>query len=232
MYSIRKASARGVSRFDWLDSRHSFSFGDYHELEFMGYRSLRVINDDRIAPSKGFGTHPHRDMEIITYVLEGQLEHKDSLGTGSIIRPGEVQKMSAGSGILHSEFNPSADQSVHLLQMWILPDSRNVQPSYQQLKFERADRLGRFQLLASNEKRADTIHIQQDAKLLAAELTDAAQSAAYSLNPNRYAWLHVARGNAVVNGQSLDAGDGMAIHDENISVRSVSTAEVLLFDLA
>jgi redox-sensitive bicupin YhaK (pirin superfamily) len=198
----------------------------------MGFRSLRVINDDRVAPAGGFGTHAHRDMEIITYVLEGEIAHKDSLGTGSVIRPGDVQKMSAGSGIRHSEFNNSQTEPVHFLQIWIIPDRNGVAPGYQQLNFSKESKLGKLLLVASNEKRDDIIHIQQDAKMYVTVLDSNEQRVEHSLTAGRHAWVHVARGSAVVNGNVLKEGDGAAITEEpKVEISGSPSAEVLLFDL-
>ncbi len=232
MISVRKAEDRGVSRISWLDSRHTFSFSEYYDPEHMGFRSLRVINDDRVAPAGGFGTHGHRDMEIITYVLDGEIAHRDSLGTGSVIRPGDVQKMSAGTGIRHSEFNNSQTQPVHFLQIWIIPDRNGVAPGYQQLNFSREAKLGKLLLVASNEKRDDIIHIQQDAKMYVTVLESADQRVEHTLAADRHAWVHVARGSAVVNGNVLKEGDGAAISAEpKIEISGSPSAEVLLFDL-
>src|SRR3954451_3603748 len=229
MISVRKAEDRGASRISWLDSHHTFSFSDYHDPEHMGCRSLRVINDDRVAPAGGFGTHGHRDMEIITYVLDGELAHSDSLGTGSVIRPGDVQKMSAGSGIRHSEFNNSQTQPVHFLQIWIIPDRNGVAPGYQQLSFSRESKLGKLLLVASNEKRDDIIHVQQDAKMYVTLLESADQRVEHKLAPGRHAWVHVARGSAVVNGNTLKAGDGATITAESkIEISGSPAGEVLL----
>ena len=232
MISIRKAEDRGASRISWLDSHHTFSFSDFYDPQHMGFRSLRVINDDRVAPAGGFGTHAHRDMEIITYVLEGEIAHKDSLGTGSVIRPGDVQKMSAGSGIRHSEFNNSQTEPVHFLQIWIIPDRNGVAPGYQQLNFSRESKLGKLLLVASNEKRDDIIHIQQDARMYVTVLESADQRVEHTLAAGRHAWVHVARGSAVVSGYVLKEGDGAAITDESkIEISGSPSGEVLLFDL-
>lgn len=232
MISIRKAEDRGVSRISWLDSRHTFSFSEYYDPQHMGFRSLRVINDDRVAPAGGFGTHGHRDMEIITYVLDGEIAHRDSLGTGSVIRPGDVQKMSAGTGIRHSEFNNSQSDPVHFLQIWIIPDRNGVAPGYQQLNFSREAKLGKLLLVASNEKRDDIIHIQQDAKMYVTVLESADQRVEHTLASDRHAWVHVARGSAVVNGHVLKEGDGAAISSEQkIEISGSPSGEVLLFDL-
>ncbi|MBB6093357.1 hypothetical protein HNQ60_002235 [Povalibacter uvarum] len=232
MITVRKAEERGTSRISWLDSRHTFSFSDYYDPKNMGFRSLRVINDDRVAPAGGFGTHGHRDMEIITYVLDGALAHSDSIGTGSVIRPGDVQKMSAGSGIRHSEFNHSQTEPVHFLQIWIIPDRGGVQPGYQQLNFPRESKLGKLLLVASNEKREDIIHIQQDAKMYVTVLESADQKVEHTLEPGRHAWVHVARGSVTVNGKTLKDGDGAAITDEaKIEISGAPGGEAILFDL-
>jgi quercetin 2,3-dioxygenase len=231
MIAVRKAEDRGASRISWLDSKHTFSFSDYYDPEHMGFRSLRVINDDTVAPGGGFGTHGHRDMEIITYVLDGALEHSDSIGTGSVIRPGDVQKMSAGSGIRHSEFNHSKTDPVHFLQIWIVPDRGGVAPKYEQINFAREAKLGKLLLVASNEIRDGLIHIQQDAKLYVTVL-EGAQRVEHTLAKGRHAWVHVACGQVNVNGQPLKAGDGAAITSESkIEISAASEGEVLLFDL-
>jgi quercetin 2,3-dioxygenase len=231
MITIRPAAARGTTSIDWLDSRHSFSFGEYYDRAHMGFRALRVINEDHIAPGAGFGTHPHRDMEIVTYVLEGALQHRDSLGNGSIIRPGEVQRMSAGTGIRHSEFNASADQPAHLLQIWLLPERDGLTPSYEQRALP-ADVDGRLQLIASRDGRDGSVTVHQAVDLYAAKLA-AGSRAAHRLQPGLHAWVQVARGAVTLNDQPLHAGDGAAISAETaLELRAQSDAEVLLFDLA
>jgi quercetin 2,3-dioxygenase len=231
MVQLHPGSERGATRIGWLDSRHSFSFGDYYDPKHMGFGALRVINDDRVAPGAGFGTHPHRDMEIITYVLEGALEHRDNLGTGSVIRTGDLQKMSAGTGILHSEFNASQTEPVHFLQIWIVPEQKNLQPGYQQFSFDPRDRAGRLQLVASNEAREGVIRVYQDVQLYLADLRQG-QSISHTLAGDRRAWVHVARGEVLVNGARLTAGDGVAIENErSIELTGASEGEVLLFDL-
>jgi quercetin 2,3-dioxygenase len=231
MIAVRKAEKRGTSRSNWLDSHHTFSFADFYDPQQMGFRSLRVINDDTVAPAGGFGTHGHRDMEIITYVLDGALEHSDSIGTGSVIRPGDVQKMSAGTGIRHSEFNHSKTDPVHFLQIWIVPDRDGVKPAYEQIHFPRAAKLGKLLLVGSNEKRDGLIHIQQDAKLYVTVL-EGNQRVEHTLADGRHAWVHVARGAVAVNGQTLQAGDGAAISAEStIEIAAAPEGEVLLFDL-
>jgi quercetin 2,3-dioxygenase len=231
MIAVRKAEERGRSQISWLDSFHTFSFSDYYDPAHMGFRSLRVINDDTVAPAGGFGTHGHRDMEIITYVLDGALEHSDSLGTGSVIRPGDVQKMSAGSGIRHSEFNHSKNSPVHFLQIWIVPDRSGVAPAYEQINFSREAKLGKLLLVASNEKRDGLIHLQQDAQLYVTVL-EGNQSVEHTLANGRHGWVHIARGSVHVNGQLLKAGDGAAITAESkIEISAAPEGEVLVFDL-
>jgi quercetin 2,3-dioxygenase len=231
MIEIRKAPERGRTRLEWLDSRHSFSFGDYHDPKHMGFRDLRVINDDRVAPAGGFATHGHRDMEIVTYVLDGELEHRDSLGNGSVIRPGEVQRMSAGTGIMHSEFNPSRDKPVHFLQIWILPEKNGLKPGYEQRSFDRAASKGKFVALADHDGDGHVLTVHQDVKLSVATL-EANQTAAAEVKPGRFGWLQVARGAVTVDDQELHEGDGAAISNETrFEVKGIEPAEVLLFDL-
>ena len=229
MIQIRPSDERGHAQHGWLDSRFTFSFADYDDPEHVQFRSLRVINEDHIAPGQGFGMHPHRDMEIITYVLEGVIEHRDSMGNHGVIRPGEIQKMSAGTGVMHSEFNPSPTQATHLLQIWIMPNRRGIKPSYEEHKFAPGELEGQFEPVAGHN---GIVTIQQDAELLAAKLK-AGGNATHKLAKGRHAWLQVARGAGKVNGAAVKAGDGVAISDEN-SVRFEATepAEVLLFDLA
>lgn len=232
MLTVRKAEDRGASRISWLDSHHTFSFSDYYDARHMGFRSLRVINDDTVAPAGGFGTHPHRDMEIVTYVLDGALEHADSLGTGSVIRPGDVQKMSAGTGIRHSEFNHSRSEPVHFLQIWIIPERAGIEPGYQQLNFPREAKLGKLLLVGANENREDLIRINQDVKMYVTVLESAQQRIEHPLEVGRHAWIHVATGSVTVNGNTLKAGDGAAIKDESkIEISGAPGGEVLLFDL-
>ncbi len=215
----------------WLDTRHTFSFGEYYDEEHMGFRSLRVINDDRVAPGRGFGTHPHRDMEILTYVLEGALEHRDSMGNGAVINPGDVQVMSAGTGITHSEFNPSPSDPVHLLQIWFLPERKGLTPRYDQKLFSREERQGTLRLVASRDERDGSVLIQQDAALYAT-LLDPGQSVDHALQEGRHAWVHVARGSVTLNGVALQAGDGAAVSEESrLELTGVEPAEVLVFDL-
>lgn len=232
MITLRPAAQRGRTRLDWLDSWHTFSFGDYIDPAHQSFRSLRVMNDDRIGPGGGFGTHPHRDFEIVSYVAAGELEHKDSLGTGSVIKPGEVQRMSAGTGILHSEFNPSKTKPVHLLQIWLVPDQRGLKPSYEQRTFPLEERRGRWQLLASRDGSAGSVTIHQDARILGTIL-EAGESVRHALQPGRHAWLQVVHGSVKLNGQSLTTGDGAAVSDETeLVVSADAPSELLLFDLS
>ncbi len=232
MISIRYADDRGNTKLGWLDSRHTFSFGEYHDPRQMGFGPLRVINEDRVKPGKGFDTHGHRDMEIVSYVLEGALEHKDSLGTGSIIRPGDVQRMSAGTGVRHSEFNPSPTEPVHFLQIWLLPSQMGLAPGYEQKSFPDTERRGRLRLVASPDGSDGSVLIHQDARIYACLLERDGQIT-HSLAPNRRAWLQVARGGIEVNGEDLRAGDGAAIEGEaQLTIRAVTDgAELLTFDL-
>ena len=231
MISVRTSADRGHANHGWLDSFHSFSFADYYDPQHMGYSALRVINEDRVQPGTGFGTHGHRDMEIITYLLAGKLEHKDNMGNGSVIVPGDVQRMSAGNGILHSEFNPSADEPVHLLQIWIEPNVRGISPSYEQRHVTPAEKRGRLRLIASADGRDGSVTIHQDASLFAA-LLDGSDAAVHSLAPGRRAYVHIARGRARVNDERLEAGDALQIVDEDtVSLADSRDAEVLLFDL-
>lgn len=230
MLTIRRSAERGRTALDWLDSRHSFSFADYYDPDHMGFRSLRVLNDDRVGPGGGFGMHPHRDMEILTYVLDGELVHRDSLGTGSTIRPGEVQRMTAGTGILHSEHNASDAEAVHLLQVWLLPERLGLRPGYEQKAF--ADLDGGLRLVASRDGRDGSLTIHQDADVYAARLGPS-DPATHRLRPGRHAWLQVARGNVTLNGHALQAGDGAALNDEPaVELTTTDGAEVLVFDLA
>ena len=230
MMTLRKAGDRGHADHGWLDTYHTFSFAGYYDPAHMGFRTLRVINDDKVAPGAGFGTHPHRDMEIITYVLSGALEHKDSMGNGRIIRPGEVQYMAAGTGVQHSEFNPSERESVHLLQIWIQPDRKGAKPRYEEKSLAKAT-AGRLQLVASKAGRDESIAINQDADLYVARLTPG-DKVAQELRPQRHAWIHVAKGEVSVNGLALNAGDAVALSDERrIELAATQDSHVLLFDL-
>jgi quercetin 2,3-dioxygenase len=229
--TIRPRDERGHFDHGWLDTRHTFSFADYFDRDHMGFRSLRVINEDRVQAGQGFGTHPHRDMEIVTYVLEGALSHRDSMGNGSTIRPGDVQRMTAGTGITHSEFNHSDADPVHFLQIWILPERRGLTPSYEQKTFTEESKSGRLCLVASRDGRDGSVTISQDASLFVATLAPG-QAVTHEFAAGRYGWLQVARGSVVVAGRTLSAGDGAAIADErSIGIRGESAAEILLFDL-
>ena len=232
MFEIRKSQDRGVANFGWLDSRHTFSFGEYHDPRHTGFGPLRVINEDRVTPGKGFGTHGHQDMEIMSYVLEGALEHKDSIGTGSVIRPGDVQVMSAGTGIRHSEFNPSRTEPVHFLQIWIVPDREGIKPRYEQKTFPDAEKRGRLRLVGSPEGRDGSVVIHQDVEVFAGRL-NASERVAHALAAGRRGWLQVVRGAVDVNGHDLHAGDGVAIEGEpglNVSAKT-DGSEILVFDL-
>jgi len=232
MISVRHAAERGTANFGWLDSRHTFSFGDYHDPEQMGFGALRVINEDRVSPGQGFGTHGHRDMEIISYVLEGALEHKDSIGTGSVIRPGDVQIMSAGTGIRHSEFNHSKTEPVHFLQIWVVPDRQGIAPRYEQKTFPDADKRGRLRLVGSSDGRDGSVIIHQDAKIFAA-LLNTGDHVTHALPHKRRAWLQVVRGTVAMNGQELHTGDGAAVEDEPMLTvtAELDGTEFLVFDL-
>jgi redox-sensitive bicupin YhaK (pirin superfamily) len=230
--TIRKAQERGHARHGWLESFHTFSFAGYHDPRQMGFRDLRVINEDRVEPGRGFGTHSHRDMEIVSWVLEGALAHRDSLGNGSVIRPGDVQRMSAGTGVSHSELNPSASERVHFLQIWILPEREGLAPSYEQKHVPPEERAGRLRLLASRDGRDGSVRIHQDVDLYAALLA-AGESVTHALRPGRHAWLQVARGRCTLNGVALEAGDGAAVSEErSLRLAGSGDAELLLFDLA
>jgi len=233
MITIRSGSDRGKANFGWLDSRHTFSFGNYYDLEHMGFGTLRVINEDKVSPGQGFSTHGHRDMEIISYVLEGSLAHKDSIGNGSEIRPGDVQRMSAGTGILHSEYNASETDPVHFLQIWVLPAAQGTEPSYEQTYFAQAEKLNRLRLVGSQDGREGSVTIHQDLSLYATVLQPDA-SVTHTLAADRLAWVHVARGAIKLNDRELTAGDGAAISQEAaLTLTGVSEdAEVLLFDMA
>jgi redox-sensitive bicupin YhaK (pirin superfamily) len=228
---LRRAQDRGHADHGWLNSWHSFSFAEYYDPEHVHFGALRVINEDRVEPGMGFGTHAHRDMEIVSYVLEGKLEHKDSLGTGSVIVPGDVQRMSAGTGVRHSEYNPSRDEAVHFLQIWIVPDKEGIAPSYEQKHIRAADKRGRLRLIASPDARDGSVLLHQDAAIYASVL-DGDESVTHVLKPGRRAYVHIARGIAHVNGARLLAGDAAMITDEvKITIDRADSAEVLLFDL-
>jgi len=232
MIAIRRAQERGTANFGWLDSQHTFSFGNYYDPKHMGFASLRVINEDRVQPARGFGIHGHRDMEIVSYVLEGAMEHKDSIGNGAIIRPGDVQRMSAGTGIQHSEFNASDRYPVHFLQIWILPDQVGLQPSYEQKTFTANEKRGQLRLVGSRDGRQDSVTIHQAVDLYSAILTTD-ETVSHALAADRSAWIQVVRGAIQLNGQQLDAGDGASLSQEEIvAIQGISeVAEVLLFDM-
>lgn len=232
MATIRRSEARGKTRIDWLDSRHTFSFGDYYDPGYVGFRQLRVINEDRVKPGAGFPMHSHRDMEIISYVLEGALQHKDNLGNGSIIRPGDIQRMSAGRGITHSEFNPSPNEPVHFLQIWIMPAQPGIPPSYEQQKIDLASAHANFRVIASPQGGPGVVKLHQDAGMSVAFL-DAGEELTHRLAARRHAWLQLARGSIMLNGDTLRAGDGAAIDaGADLRVAAQSAAELVLLDLA
>lgn len=231
MMTIRPAEERGHARHGWLDSRHTFSFADYHDAKHMGFRSLRVINEDRVEAGQGFGTHPHRDMEIVSYVLEGALQHRDSMGTGSIIRPGDVQRMSAGTGVTHSEYNASKSDLVHFLQIWLVPGERGIKPSYEQKSYSDEEKRGRLRLVASPSGREGSVTIHTDAAIYAG-LFDEGETATLALDRRRHAWVHVVRGEVRVNGQDLRAGDGAALsEEESVRIEGGKGGELLVFNL-
>lgn len=232
MIQIRKANDRGHANHGWLDTYHTFSFSTYRDPRHMGFRALRVMNEDWVAPGQGFGTHPHQDMEIVTYVLEGALEHKDSMGNGEVLRPGEFQRMSAGTGITHSEFNPSDQEPVHLYQIWLYPEQKGLEPSYEQKRFPESERKNRLRLVASHDATEGSLRIHQDAKIFLSQL-DSGNQVIHTLSDNRHGWLQVLRGEVTVNGQSLGTSDGAAISGEStITVEATTPAEIMLFDLA
>ena len=232
MMQLRKARDRGHANHGWLDSHHTFSFADYYDPAHMGFRALRVINEDRVAGGQGFGKHSHRDMEIISYVLEGGLEHKDSMGTGAVIRPGDVQRMSAGTGVTHSEFNASPRDTVHFLQIWLLPDKAGIRPSYEQKTFTVEDKAGRLRVVASPDGRESSVTIHTNATLYAG-VFGAGETAEHALAPGRHAWVHVVRGTARVNGSEVSAGDAVGLSEERtVRIEGIDAAELLVFDLA
>lgn len=231
MLEVRKASDRGRAELGWLSSRHTFSFASYHDPRHMGFRALRVINEDRVEPGKGFDTHSHRDMEILSYVIEGALEHRDSMGNGSIIRPGELQLMRAGTGVTHSEYNPSGSEPVHFLQIWVLPSAEGLEPAYEQREFPEAERRGRLRLVASSDGTDGSLRIHQDVSLYAA-LLGPDETLVHELPPGRFAWLQLVKGELSVNGTALSAGDGAALSDEaRVELTGTTSSEALLFDL-
>jgi redox-sensitive bicupin YhaK (pirin superfamily) len=230
--AIRKASDRGTARFGWLDSRHTFSFGHYHDPKFMGHGPLRVINEDRVEPGRGFDSHGHRDMEIISYVLDGGLEHSDSMGNGSTIRPGDVQRMSAGTGVTHSEFNASDTERVHFLQIWVLPEKNGLAPGYEQKNFDAAAKRGRLRLVGSRDGREGSVTIRQDLDLYATVL-DGDDVVTHEIAAGRKGWVQVARGRVELNDKLLDAGDGVAVAGpQALTLSGAADAEILLFDMA
>jgi redox-sensitive bicupin YhaK (pirin superfamily) len=232
MISIRHADGRGIANFGWLDSRHTFSFGEYYDPKHMGFGPLRVINEDRVSPGQGFGTHGHKDMEIISYVLEGALEHKDSIGTGSVIRPGDVQVMSAGTGIRHSEFNHSKTEPVHFLQIWVVPAREGIAPRYEQKTFPDVDKRGKLRLVGSSDGRDGSVVVHQDVGIFSA-LLSSGEKVAHALQPGRKGWLQIVRGAVAMNGHALVAGDGAAVTAEpalNVTA-SIDGTELLVFDL-
>ncbi len=232
MLIVRHAKQRGHANHGWLDSHHTFSFASYYDPAYMGFRSLRVINEDRVSPGQGFGTHPHRDMEIVSYVVEGGLQHRDSLGTGSVIRPGDVQRMSAGTGVTHSEFNASKTEPVHFLQIWLLPSQPGLPPSYEQKTFAEEEKAGRLRLVASPQPREGSLTIHSDVHLYAGRF-GAAESAQHTLSAGRHAWVQVVQGRVRVNGTEVSVGDGVALSDEpTVKIEGLQSAEILLFDLA
>ncbi len=229
--TIRRAEERGKAKFSWLDSKHTFSFGHYHNPEHIGFGPLRVINEDRVAPGAGFPTHPHSNMEIISYVLDGALEHKDSLGTGSVIRPGDVQRMTAGTGVRHSEFNASNSDPVHFLQIWIIPEAEGLEPSYEQKAFADEEKRGRWRLIASRTGREGSLTIHRDVDLYAA-IVGQGESVSHRLQSGRRAWVQVARGSVKLNGKELRAGDGAAVTEPvDLAVVGEADSEVLIFDI-
>jgi hypothetical protein len=232
MLKIRRAADRGHADHGWLNSKHSFSFADFYDPEYMGFGKLRVINDDRVQSAKGFGTHPHRDMEIISYVLDGELEHRDSMGNGSVMRPGDVQRMSAGTGVTHSEFNPSPSEPVHFLQIWIVPDAKGHQPGYEQQHFAESQKRGCLKLVASGTGRDGSISLNQDADIYAG-LFDGNEEATFATKQGRDTWLQIARGSLNINGERIEAGDGVAVtRVGELNLSKGEVAEVLLFDMA
>lgn len=232
MIVVRKAGDRGVAEHGWLSSRHTWSFADYYDPKQMGFRSLRVINEDRVTPGMGFGTHPHRDMEIISYVIEGAIAHKDSMGTGAVLRPGEVQRMTAGTGVTHSEFNPSKDEPLHFLQIWILPAEKGLVPSYEQKEFAAAERRAKLRLVASPDAADGSVTIHQDARLYAS-LLEPGESVTHALAPGRHAWVQIVKGRVALGTHDLGPGDGAAVSDEQALVlRATTSSELLVFDLA
>ncbi len=232
MIRVRKSKERGHADHGWLNAHHSFSFSTYQDPEHMGFRSLRVMNEDVVAPGQGFGTHPHRDMEIVTYVLAGALEHKDSMGNGEVLRPGEFQRMSAGTGITHSEFNPSAEEPVHLYQIWLFPERQGIEPSYEQKRFAPEKLHNRLQLVASRQGEDGSLLIHQDTRIYLSNM-DKGHASEQKIAPGRHAWLQVLRGRVLLNATELAPGDGAAVSDEaTLTIQATEDAEIMLFDLA
>lgn len=231
MFQVVRSDSRGAADHGWLKAKHTFSFADYHNPEMMGFGPLRVINEDRIDPSQGFGTHPHKDMEIVTYIIDGALEHKDSMGNGSVIQAGDVQRMTAGTGVFHSEFNHSADQSVHLLQIWILPRESSLQPGYEQQHFTRGDKLNQWRLVASSDGRDSSMTVHQAVDLYASVLEPGSELA-HSFAKGHSGYLQIVAGSVAANGEKLEAGDGVAIHEvDSLAISAISDAEAILFDM-
>lgn len=234
MMKVRRAAERGHANHGWLDTYHTFSFADYYEPDHMGFRALRVINDDTVAPGRGFGTHGHRDMEIVSYVLDGALEHRDSMGTGSVLRRGDVQRMTAGAGVTHSEFNHSKEEALHFLQIWLLPERDGLTPGYEEKMFTEDDKRGRLRLIVSPDGRDESLSVHQDARIYAS-VVSGQDRLEYELAPCRYAWLQVARGELSVNGEPLQVGDGVAFsfsEERKLTIVGAPEGELLLFDLA
>jgi redox-sensitive bicupin YhaK (pirin superfamily) len=232
MIQVRKAADRGHFDHGWLNTYHTFSFGRYVDRRYMGFRSLRVMNEDFVKPGQGFGTHPHQDMEIVTYVLEGALEHRDSMGNGEVLRPGEFQRMSAGTGITHSEFNPSESELVHLYQIWLLPERNGIEPSYEQKRFPESERRNQLRLVASRDGSDGSLMIHQDARILLATII-AGEQVMHQLADSRHAWLQVLRGTVSLNEEPLQTSDGAAVSEESLLViKAQGSAEIMLFDLA
>jgi redox-sensitive bicupin YhaK (pirin superfamily) len=232
MLLVRRSEDRGRANHGWLDSRHTFSFADYHDPRFMGYGPLRVINEDRVQAAQGFGTHGHRDMEIISYVLEGELAHRDSMGNGSVIRRGDVQRMTAGTGVQHSEFNHSKTELVHFFQIWVIPNRRNLPPGYEEKRFDDAEKRDRLKLVASRDGRDGSVTIHQDTDLFASLLTSG-QEVVHTMERTRRGWIQLASGSVTVNGETLAAGDGAAIaYEETLTIKATADSELLLFDMA
>jgi len=231
MFQVVRSDSRGAADHGWLKAKHTFSFADYHNPEMMGFGPLRVINEDRIEPSQGFGTHPHKDMEIVTYIIDGALEHKDSMGNGSVIQAGDVQRMTAGTGVFHSEFNQSADQSVHLLQIWILPRKSSLEPGYEQQHFTREDKLNQWRLVASSDGRDASMTVHQGVDLYASVL-EVGSELAHSFAEGHSGYLQIVAGSVAANGEKLEAGDGVAIHEvDSLTITAISDAEAILFDM-